>query len=163
MSVDSGMYVCGEPLYEEVSKTFVNVRKGDKVVHKHGGRVFTACSAYFDRSDLLFCVDEAHGWSSAKGYCRAVLKEQPKEESNMEEEQFEWVFANEDKVKFGDLSAEQMKLIVDAYLSYEQVVEKHVIRRESYWAPMEECVTHVSGIYRVKRKVVLQDVIILYE
>lgn len=141
---DEKKYVCGEPLTR-----YSRVSLGEKVIHKRSGEVYEVADMMWNASrptpgdaDRVLLFVNYRGYYSIEQYCRAVPVK----------EQFEWVFENVVQTPFRDLSAEEMKLIVDAFASYEQIVEE-LTPREG-WKPVEECTTHISGVYRVKRKVV---------
>ena len=136
---DEKKYVCGEPL-DMTSRVFL----GEKVIHKESGNVYTVAGLIYNCAykTPVFLFENYRAHYAPEDYCRVIPVE----------EQFEWVFENADNIPFKELSAEDMKKIVDAFLSYDQIVEELTLSKD--WKPVEECATYVSGIYRVKRKVV---------
>ena len=148
MGVDSDMYVCGESLDGNS-----RVGLGERVVHRESKEVYTVAGLIYNSAHQkpVFLFENFKAHYPVEQYCRAVLKEQPKEESNVEEEQFEFLFENKDKVQFKDLSAEQMKLIVDAIYSVDHIVEVASTRCDK-WYLKESPDWLGASSYRVKRK-----------
>ena len=134
-------YVRGEPLYDEISGKFAEVRKGDKITDENSSKVYTVNSAYFDCGEMRFCVEEKYGWIGAQHYYRAIPVE----------EKFEWVFENAECTPLRDLPTEELKAVVDAFETTDYVVETLT---PGGWLQVMMPYLATPTCYRVKRKIV---------
>lgn len=135
-------YECGEQL-----DNFSQVSAGEKVIHKESGELYEVAGLLWGNgvtadNVLVFKNHLARYPNPIVEYCRAVPVK----------EQFEWVLENKDQTPFKDLSAEEMKLVVDAvYIETAAVFETFTC---GAWWWHDVRVEHIVGgaIYRVKRE-----------